>query len=413
MTEPAPTADPGIRAIAPPLFAFTSSVAGMTAGFVTVTLGFVLVGRGFSLSAIAGLVALNLLPGTWRVLFGPIIDLSLTPRHWFILAAIGSAIGVGYFAVIRLDPSNLSGIGIMALAMGVFAALTLSAQTAAIAITTAPDVRGRIAGWVQAGNLGGAGIGGGLGLWLATHVGMTTAALALAALCLAAAWPMLLIRTPRSGTGQPLAIVLRGIGRDAQALVTTRRGFLTVVAVTVPFGQGAFLGLLSSVSRDWGASGDLTATTTGLLAGLVSIPGCLIGGYLCDRFAAQTVLAWSGVACALGEIAMALGPRTPVAFVGFALANNLLMGVAYAAVAAVVYVGLKGVSGGTLGSLLGSLSNVPLVATTALLGAVSGAYGANGMMWTEAALGLVAAAVYGGLAWWWRPREAVGVPMPA
>lgn len=350
------------------------------------------------------------MPSTWRVLIGPVFDLSLTARHWFMLSAVGSAISVGLFAIVPLDPANLGLIGALVLAMGIFFAMCASAQTAAIAVTSAIDVRGRIAGWASAGNLGGAGIGGGLGLWLATHVGMSTAALTLAALCLAFAWPMLLIRTPRVGAGQSLPVVVVVLGRDALALVTTRRGLLTVIAVSLPMGQGAFLGLLSSVARDWGASADLTATTTGVLAGLIAVPGCLLGGYLCDRAPPQTILAWSGVVCALGEIAMALGPRTSAAFVGFALVNNLLMGVAYAAVGAVVYVGLKGSSGGTMGSLLGSLSNVPLVAITALLGVVSAPYGSNGMMLTEAAFSLASALLYGGLAWLWRPRELAGTP---
>lgn len=402
---------PAPRAIAPPLYAFTYATNGVSAGFATVTLGYVLASRGFPVATIAGLVGAYILPSTWRVLIGPVFDLSLTPRHWFILSALGAAISVGSFAVIRLDLGNLTIIGIMVLAMGIFFAMCAVAHTAAIAVTSAPGVRGSIAGWATAGYLGGTGLGGGLGLWLASHIGMPTAALTLAVLCLACAWPMLLIRTPRTGAGLSFPVILSGIGRDALALVATRKGLLTVVAITVPMGQGAFLGLLSSVSTDWGASADLTASTTGVLAGLISVPGSLIGGYLCDRYPSQTVLAWSGVACALGEAAMALAPRTPDAFVGFALVNNLLLGVSYAAVAAVIYIGLKGVSCGTIGSLLGSLCNLPVVVTTLLLGAVSGPYGSTGMMATEAVLGLASAMLYGGLAWLWRPRSLTGLAL--
>ncbi|UAJ09601.1 MFS transporter [Glacieibacterium megasporae] len=403
---------PAIRSIAPPLYMFTAAVGGITAGFVSITLGYVLVSRAFSVAAIAELVALNILPLTWRVLIGPMFDLSLTPRHWFLLSAIGAAVGLAPFAFVGLDPANLEFIDFMVLALGVFYALGSGAQTAAIAITSETAVRGRIAGWVTAGNLGGVGVGGGLGLWLATHAGMTTAALTLAALCLVCASPMLLIRTPRTGAAQPFRAVVAALGRDAVALVSTRLGWLTIIAISLPMGQGAFIGLLPSVAKDWGASADLTASTTGLLAGMICVPGSLIGGYLCDRYPPQHVLAWSGIACALGEVAMAFGPRTPAAFFVFALANNLLLGVAYAAVAAVIYVGLKGSSGGTMGSLLGSLCNVPVVATTLLLGAVSVPYGANGMMLTEAALGVGSALLYGMMAWLWRPR-LVGAALAA
>jgi MFS family permease len=394
----------GSRAIAPPLFAFTSALSGASQGFVTVTLGFELANRGFSGPAIAGVVGLRLLPETWRVLVGPVLDLSLSPRLWFLLSALGGALSLALFAIVPLTTSNIVVIGLVSLALGVFSNICIVAQSASIAITTAATVRGRVAGWSQAGNLSGIGVGGGLGLWLASHVGMAASALMIAACCLVCVWPMLVIRTPRAGATLPLSAKGRELGREVLALASTRLGLLTVLAVTLPMGLGAFLGLLSSVAADWHASADLTASTTGVLAGLASVPGCLVGGHLCDRHPPRIVLACAGLACALGEAAMALGPRTPGAFVVFTLLNNVLLGVAYAAVAAVIFIGLKTMGGGTIGALLGSLCNVPLVAVTFLLGAAEAEYGATGMMTIEAGLGIVSALGYGAMAWLWRPR---------
>ena len=39
-----------------------------------------------------------------------------------------------------------------------------------MALTVAEQRKGRAAGWYQAGNLGGAGLGGGAGVWLVTHL---------------------------------------------------------------------------------------------------------------------------------------------------------------------------------------------------------------------------------------------------
>ncbi|MGI4875947.1 MAG: hypothetical protein ACRYG4_00505, partial [Janthinobacterium lividum] len=115
-----PAKPPGIRAIAAPLYTFSSATYGITTGFTTVTLCYVLASRGFSVAAIAGLVGLFMLPFTWRVLVGPVFDLSLTPRHWFLLSAIGSAISIGLCAIVPLVPANVAIIGVMALAMGIF-----------------------------------------------------------------------------------------------------------------------------------------------------------------------------------------------------------------------------------------------------------------------------------------------------
>ena len=51
---------------------------GLSQGFVSVTLGYVLAQQGVSVSAIAGIVGLRMLPTTWSVLAGPLIDSTLS-----------------------------------------------------------------------------------------------------------------------------------------------------------------------------------------------------------------------------------------------------------------------------------------------------------------------------------------------
>src|SRR5256714_10860391 len=56
-----------------------------------------------------------------------------------------------------------------------------------MAHTVAENAKGRAAGWYQAGNLGGNGIGGGAGIWLATHFSKEIAGGALTVAMLASA----------------------------------------------------------------------------------------------------------------------------------------------------------------------------------------------------------------------------------
>lgn len=379
----------------------------MTQGFVSVTLGYVLVTRGFTVAAVAGVVAMRLLPDTWRVLFGPLLDLSLKPRIWFMISAIGAALAVALFAIVPLEPDHQAPIRSLALGLGIFANCSTAAQAAAIGGTTQIQQRGRIAGWSQAGLLCGVGLGGGLGLWLASNFGIAQSASVIALWCLLCCAPMLIIRTPRHGAGQPIGHALSALGGELLELVATRNGMLSMLAVTLPTGLGSFLGLLSAVAGDWHASADLTAATTGVLAGLASVPGCLVGGHLCHRHSPRVVLAASGLTCALGELAMALGPRSPAAFVTFTVLNNFLLGIAWAAVAAIVYAALRRAGGGTIGALLGSLCNVPVVLVTFILGAAQARYGTSGMMMIEAGLGIASALAYALIAWTWRERPAL------
>ena len=389
------------RAVAPPLYAFIAALGGSTQGFVTVTLGYVLAERGISIGVIATLISLRLFPETWRILFGPLLDISLTPRSWYLISAVGAATCTLLFGLLPVAAPDLWLFYLLALAQGAFANLCIVAQVASIAVTADPAVRGKIAGWSQAGNLGGVGVGGGLGLWLAAHVGLTAAAATIALWALVCAWPMLLIRTPRTGAALPLKALGRDIAREVAAIATTKSGLLAILAVTLPMGLGSFLGLLSSVASRWHASADLTAATTGALAGLASVPGCLIGGYLCDRLSPRLVLACSGFVCAVGELAMALAPKTPQVFVLLTLLNNGLLGIAWAAVAAVIFTSVNPRGGGTIGALLGSLCNLPVVLMTFVLGASEAHYGVEGMMMIEAILGILSAAAYGLVAWLW------------
>ena len=56
-----------------------------------------------------------------------------------------------------------------------------------MAHTVAEEAKGRAAGWYQAGNLGGNGVGGGAGVWLASHFSKEVAGGTLAVAMLASA----------------------------------------------------------------------------------------------------------------------------------------------------------------------------------------------------------------------------------
>jgi hypothetical protein len=117
----------GRRAIAPPLYALVAALGGSSQGFVTVTLGYVLAERGVSVAAIATLVGLRLLPETWRILFGPLLDTSLTPRVWYLISAVGVAISTLLFGLLPVSAASLRLFDLLALAQGAFANVSIVA----------------------------------------------------------------------------------------------------------------------------------------------------------------------------------------------------------------------------------------------------------------------------------------------
>ena len=65
-----------------------------------------------------------------------------------------------------------------------------------MAYMTASQQQGRAGGWMQAGNLGGGGIGGGAGLWLAQHTAPWCAGTVLGIACAASCCALLRVVQP-------------------------------------------------------------------------------------------------------------------------------------------------------------------------------------------------------------------------
>jgi PAT family beta-lactamase induction signal transducer AmpG len=119
---------------------------------------------------------------------------------------------------------------------------------------------------------------------------------------------------------------------------------------------------------------------------------------------------WAALLFALGEAAMAVGPRTPFAFAAFNLSVFFVLGVSYASVAAITFEVLGARTAATLSTFLIGMSNLPLVVVGVIVGRVATASGASAMLLTEAWLGVVSVAAYALVASLWRPARALAVP---
>jgi hypothetical protein len=149
-------------------------------------------------------------------------------------------------------------------------------------------------------------------------------------------------------------------------------------------GLGASNQLWSAVAGDWLASANVVALVTGVLGGLVSIPGSLLGGFLCRKLHIRGVYLGASVACALLLVAMAASPHTPTSFVIFTLASAFTLGTTWGALSSVTFacIGYEGAA--TKAALLGSFANIPLAACVPLVGWAQSKFGSNVMLLTEA-----------------------------
>ncbi len=381
-----------MRTATPPwAFLLLAMPFGAQGGFLTVTLAFGLEKAGVAADTIATLIALSYLPHTWKFAWAPLVDLTWTRRRWYAASTAVTATGVAAMAWWGTDATHWGLLTAAVLVANVAATLSGMAAETMMAHGTAEEAKGRAGGWFQAGNLGGQGLGGGLALWLVQGAGLTTQAsgTVLALLCAAcmAALGFVADAGSRPASGD-LRAALRALWTDLRSVALSRTGALAMAICFLPIGTGAASNLWAAIAGDWQAGAGTVALVNGALTGLASAFGCLVGGQLCDRMDRKAAYCLFGALLAALAVAMALCPRTETAFIAFALAYAVLLGMSYAAFTAVVLEAIGRGAAATKYSLLASLSNVPIGYVTWIDGQVYARAGAGSMLYAEAALGV-------------------------
>ena len=360
---------------------------GISGGYVGVTLAFLLARSGLSTLEITTIIAGTLWVQTWKVLWAPVIDTVGDPKLWYGVGA--AAVGATILAMSVL-PATARGVpAITTLALLSSAASTLVSMSSEIfmAQSVPPELRGRASGWSQAGNLGGSGVGGGLGLVLAEHVAQPWVSGAVLALLCLACWGCVRFVPPalRTHVAAPSYLAqLRGVVRDVWDVARSRAGYLAIILMVLPIGSGA--APWSAIAGEWRAGADLVAVVNGVGGGLASAAGALVGGYVCDRTSAIRAYCAFGLVVGAIAVAMAWCPRSPATFVVFTLAYNAVVGCGFAAYVAIVLQAIGQRSAATNFNLMAALANVPLAIMTSFDGWVHDRFGTNAMLYGELAL---------------------------
>ncbi len=383
----------------PVLYILLLMPMGITNGYLVVALAYLLSQAGVGVGLIAGLVGLSLFPQTWRVVWAPLVDTTLSVRGWYLISAAASGLLMAATGFVPATRGNFGWIELLSFGFSLAATVTTISASSLMAHGTREEEKGRAGGWSQAGNLGGTGLGGGLGLWLAQHAPLWISGTALGLFCLATALALLFLNEPsREHRTQSFLGSLANVGRECWALLRSARGALVFFLMLLPIGEAAAQNLWSAVANDWHASGDAVALVNGVLGGVVSIVGCLIGGWICDLIDRKTAYCLFGLVIAAAAVAMALAPRTEAMFVAFVLLYAFLAGFCYAAYAGVVFETIGKGAAGTKSNLLSGISNVPLIYAGIFDGMGHDRWGAAGLLYTDAALGVIGVAVFLGVA---------------
>jgi MFS family permease len=375
----------------PSVFMFLNLPYGVMGGYVTVALAYLYAQAGIPVAQVAALVAVGLIPHTWKFAWAPLVDTTLSRKGWYLIASVVSAAGILATAVFPIKASSLP-ILTMVILVSNFAVTFLGMATESLmAYDTPAELKGRAGGWLQAGNLGGGGIGGGAGLWLAQRLPQQWMAGALlAGACLLCCLALLFLPEPVSTIREAtVRKTLANVFKDIWHVARARLGFLALFLCFLPVGSGAASNLWSAVAGDWHASADTVALVTGVLGGILMAAGCLTGGWVCDRMDRKAAYVIYGVLQAACAIGMALAPRTEPMFIFWTCLYAVITGLTFAGFTAFVLEAMGTGAAATKYNIFASLSNAPIYYMTVLDGWAYTRWGAHGMLNAEAALGLL------------------------
>lgn len=373
---------------------------GVMSGYVTVTIVYLLTQSDVPVDASATLVALSYVPHSWKFFWAPLADTTLTRKRWYILSALVSAGGIYAIGAIPPDTGFLPLLTTVVLVANFAVTFLAMAVESLMAYGASDDAKGRAGGWFQAGNLGGYGLGGGAGLWLAQNLHapwMTGAALAAASVLCCAALAFI-AEPPALARDAKFHRTLMSVAKDLWSVARSRRGFLGLLICFLPIGSGAASNLWSAVAGEWHASAETVALATGVMTGIVSAAGCLVGGYFCDRLDRKLAYALYGLIMVTSAVAMALAPRTEAMYAAFTLLYAFVSGLSYAGFSAVALEAIGTGAAATKYSLFASLSNIPIGYMTAIEGWAAARWESSGLLYAESAIGVVALAFFASVA---------------
>ncbi|MDQ6738539.1 MAG: MFS transporter [Gemmatimonadota bacterium] len=370
---------------------------GLTFGFPAIAIGFIARRSGMPLSAIAGVVGMSFLAAGWKFIWAPVGDYTLSRKRWYVLAVMMISAGLIALTTIPLTPRTLPLVSVLVLATSVAGTFLAFATEGLMVHNTPDDARGRAAGWFQSGNQFGQTAGGGVGLWLMTHVGSPWMAGAiLAAMICACALVLPLLREPeRQMVNASVSSRASDALRNLAELIRSRAGRIGLLLAVLPIGTGAAEFLFGSLGGEWHAPADTVSAVLGLGGGIAIVAGCFAGGRLADRLHKPTAYA---ISCALGLAAcvvMALSPRTAGGYTTSTLFYTFTLGMVAASYTGLVLAIVGHTAAATKINLFFALNTLFSLGMLRVDAWAHDGWGTNGMLYTEALVGVVALVVFG------------------
>lgn len=315
--------------------------SGLCNALSLVALPYFLAQRGLQMQEVGLSVAVSMLPHAWRFMLGPLADLWLRRRSWYLLAVATSAISaVGLYSLLdrATPPLALINLLLLGVSLGVAMADTAVASLSASGVPAQQQTRAASA--YTLGQLAWQGILGSLILllreppsWVAHRIGWlplshTGVGIVAAVGMLAAAMAVLWVHEAPRRTALAIGAAVRsgGVTDEAQALyrplwreivqfVRSRAGMIGVLACILPLGTSAIDCLEGALAGDYRAGASHVAFIGGIGGTLAGVVGALAGSVLVTRLGRFSAYLLASAAMGVTALALAILPANPSMYV--------------------------------------------------------------------------------------------------
>jgi MFS family permease len=363
--------------------------AGLSQGFVTVALPYLLTQHGFTVATTAGIVSLAVFANVWRFIWGPLVDMSLSLKKWYWIGLLVSMSILLVLCFTHLNVKDKLFLSVIVFLSQVAGTFTLLPVNGFMAKRIEEQHKGKASGWYQAGSLVGVGVGGGVGLWLAVHYNEAIAGIFICGLSIVSSLIIFFIKDIYYQKVQSIFLELTAIGKDVLVMFKIPITIFAMILIILPIGTGAAANVWAAIANDWKVDADTVALITGIMSGLVSAIGCVVGGYVADKKGVWLAYFGAGTICAGISLTMAYMPYQPWVYISGVLTYTFGIGLVNAAFTAVILfsIGKKNVA--TKYSFLSSIGNIPVMYMTVFVGWAHDTYNSKMMLLAEALLGLI------------------------
>jgi MFS family permease len=387
VTSPTPQ-----RITSPVWFGLLAVAGGVYFAIPASLIAFLLSKQGFSPDQIQRVVAAALLPTTLSFALAPIVDLGGRRRDWIIGSAIVAVICL--WPAIAWTGASLTLRTVWLVSGGVAASIG-GAAFGALMTEFPAHVRGQLGGWYQAGNVGGAALGGAVLLWLVPRLPAKGLAMAACAVFLLPVGAIFAVReSERIRPSAGFTACISGLFEELWEFIKFRRTWAGLLFLLSPAGNSGTV--FPALNKDFHVSLNEVSLVTGIAAG-ISASGSLIGGWFADRMGRPRTYVMCGLLTAVCGGLVAVGRLSPLTYGLGASAYALVTGFSYAVSTAMVLevIGGRQRLAATAYSVLYSVSSVPAVYMTWLCGSAYQRHGPRGPMAFDSFANATAAVLLG------------------